>query len=323
MNLRLRKLAQIPQTTFDSLRSLVFPPDLSLFHQFAPPPSGGGHQFLRALLAEFHRQGLRTESNRISQSSRACLFNSFNFDFDRLRHSARQTVRMVHRVDGPVSAYRGSDDGSDQRIYQINRELAQATIFQSQYSLEMHKTLGLELVHPTVIMNTPDPSIFYPAEGQHRLGRKLRLVSTSWSDNPNKGAGIYQWLDQHLDWSRFEYTFIGRLPLPVRNIHVIPPTHSRSVASVLRQSDIFITASRNDPCSNSLLEGLSCGLPALYLDSGGHPEIVGSAGLPFQTPEQIPALLEQLAARYDHFRTQIRIPSLKDVALEYRKVLDI
>ena len=40
--------------------------DLALFHEFAPPPSGGGHQFLRALAGELARRGLAVEENRIS-----------------------------------------------------------------------------------------------------------------------------------------------------------------------------------------------------------------------------------------------------------------
>ena len=35
--------------------------DLALFHEFAPPPTGGGHQFLRALIGELQRRGLQVE----------------------------------------------------------------------------------------------------------------------------------------------------------------------------------------------------------------------------------------------------------------------
>ena len=56
---------------------------------------------------------------------------------------------MVHRVDGPIGVYRGFDDGTDRRIVEIN-ELADATILQSQFSLEKHRELGLELRNPVV-----------------------------------------------------------------------------------------------------------------------------------------------------------------------------
>ena len=122
--------------------------DLALFHEFAPPPTGGGHQFLRALVAELERRGLVVELNRISRGTPVCLFNSFNFDFRRLRRFARPDCRMVHRVDGPIGVYRGFDDGTDARIQKINRDLADATIAQSRFSLEAHRELGIELAEP-------------------------------------------------------------------------------------------------------------------------------------------------------------------------------
>ena len=90
--------------------------DLALFHDFAPPPTGGGHQFLRALVAEFERRGLTVELDTISRGTTVCLVNSFNFEFHRLRRFARDDVRFVHRVDGPIGTYRGFDDGTDERI---------------------------------------------------------------------------------------------------------------------------------------------------------------------------------------------------------------
>jgi glycosyltransferase involved in cell wall biosynthesis len=310
------------QTTFYGLLSPFTSADLALFHEFAPAPGGGGHQFLRALVKALLALGLRVENNRLSHTTRAGLFNSFNFDFDRLRRLQRPGVRLVHRVDGPIGVYRGREDGADRRIWEINQELARATIFQSAYSLRRHTELGMEFRDPVVIHNTPDPDIFFPAADRAPLaGRKIRLISTSWSDNPNKGAAAYAWLDSNLDFSSYEYTFVGRLPLPVNNIRLIQPLPSQAVANLLRAHDVYITASRFESCSNALLEGLACGLPALYLDSGGHPELVKGAGLPFETPEEIPPLLQALVDDYPAFQARIRLPTLAETARRYLEVL--
>ncbi len=69
-----------------------------------------------------------------------------------------------------------------------------------------------------------------------------------------------------------------------------PPLPSHELADVLRQHDIFITATENDAYSNALVEALSCGLPAVYLDSGGSREAVKEAGFGFRDREEIPAL---------------------------------
>jgi glycosyltransferase involved in cell wall biosynthesis len=296
--------------------------DLALFHEFASSPTGGGHQFLRALVTELERRGLAVEVNRISEGTPVCLFNSFNFDFRRLRRFARPGCRMVHRVDGPIGVYRGFDDGTDARIQEINHELADATVVQSAFSLEAHGALGIDLRDPRVIHNTVDPALFHPSPGRAPLGaRRVRVIATSWSDNPNKGADVFDWLDENLDWDRFELTFAGRFPERFSRIRSIGPLASGELANELRGHDIYVAASRNDPCSNALLEALACGLPAAFRASGGHPELVGDAGLPFDSPEEIPEVLDRLVAEIDERRAAIRVPPLAEIADRYLEVL--
>ena len=296
--------------------------DISFFHDFMPPPTGGGHQFLRALWHEFEQRGIRLENNTISKTTRACLFNSFNFNFKRLRQLHRPGCRMIHRVDGPLTVYRGFDDGTDRKIFELNQQIADVTILQSQFSLTKHLELGFDFVQPVVIPNAADPEIFHSRGCQpFNVNRKIRLISVSWSDNLNKGASVYQWLDDHLDWGRYEYTFVGRSPVSFQNIRTLSPITSEKLAKELCQHNVFITASRNDPCSNSLIEALACGLPALYLDSGGHPEIVGEAGFAFRDATEIPTLLSRLIADYSQRQSLIRLPSIAETADKYLRVL--
>jgi glycosyltransferase involved in cell wall biosynthesis len=316
-----RALARRARTEADWLRSRRAGADVAVFHELVPPPSGGGHQFIRALLAEFQRRGLTVELNRLSGGTPACVYNSFNFDFRRLRRFARDDCRMVHRVDGPIAVYRGFDDGTDRRIVDINR-LADATIFQSRFSLDKHRELGLELRNPVVVSNTVDPRIFHPPANREPLrDRKVRLVASSWSDNPNKGRETLEWLDRHLDWDRYEMTFLGNVPSAFERIRALGPVPSGDLAELLRRHDVYVAPSRNDPCSNALLEALACGLPAAYLASGGHPEIVGDAGLPFSSPEELPGVLERLVSELEARRAAISIPTLVGVADRYLEVL--
>ena len=104
---------------------------------------------------------------------------------------------------------------------------------------------------------------------------------------------------------------------------MVDPVPSPELANFHRINDIYITASRYDPCSNSLLEALGCGLPALYLKSGGHPEIVKTAGLGFDSAEEIPALLEQMVSDYEQFQSRIDIPSIQDVTTFYLKTMEL
>ncbi len=261
----LRQVARRAGTARDYRASRSGAADVALFHEFHEPPYGGGNQFLLALVGELARRGLAVETNRISGGTPACLYNSFNFDFRRLKRFARDGVRMVHRVDGPIGVYRGFDDGTDARIASINRELADATVVQSRYSLEKHVELGIELRDPVVIRNTVDPQIFHlPASREAIAGRRLRIISTSWSDNPRKGADALEWLDANLDLDEYELTFVGRTQARLERTSVLGPVPSGEVAELLRAHDIYLAASRDDPCSNGLLEALACGLPRCF-----------------------------------------------------------
>jgi glycosyltransferase involved in cell wall biosynthesis len=317
-----RAVARELGTEVDVRRARKGRADVALFHEFAPAPTGGGHQFLRGLVGELERRGLAVELDRISGGTPVCLFNSFNFDFRRLRRFARSDVRFVHRVDGPIATYRGFDDGTDARIAAINRELADRTIVQSRYSLEAHRALGIELADPRLVSNTVDPAIFHPpVEREPVAGRRVRVIATSWSDNPNKGSEVLAWLDANLDRERYELTFAGQTTATFRHVRSLGALSTEAVAAELRRNDVYLAPSRNDPCSNALLEALACGLPAVFRSSGGHPELVGDGGLPFESSEEVPDVLDRLVAELEERRAAIRVAPLADVADRYLEVL--
>jgi hypothetical protein len=62
-------------------------------------------------------------------------------------------------------------------------------------------------------------------------------------------------------------------------------------------------------------------LPAAFLRSGGHPELVGEAGIGFDDAEEVPAVLSRLVEEHEQRRANIRVPALRDVADRYLEVL--
>jgi glycosyltransferase involved in cell wall biosynthesis len=316
----LRRLARRVRAERDFRASRDDRADVAVFHEFHVPPYGGGNQFLLALVGEFQRRRLDVERNRVSGHTPACLYNSFNFDFDRLQRFRRADLRMVHRVDGPIGAYRGFDDGTDRRIAAIN-SFADVTILQSEFSRAKHEELGIELRNPIVVHNTVDPDLFHrPAESPQPHDR-LRVIATSWSANPRKGSDVLAWLDENLDFDSFEVTFAGNIELALRRIRVVAPLPSRELGELLRAHDVYLATSRDDPCSNALLEGLASGLPAAFLRSGGHPELVGEGGVGFDEAQELPVVFTQLRDELDERRAKIRIPTLPEVADRYLEAL--
>lgn len=63
-------------------------------------------------------------------------------------------------------------------------------------------------------------------------------------------------------------------------INVIGSYTQNQAPFIYQQADAYVMTKHNDPCPNTVIEALSCGLPVVYSNSGGVPELVGtSAGI--------------------------------------------
>ncbi len=298
-------------------------PEIAIFHEFHKPPYGGGNTFLLALEKELKKKGRDVGRNKIGRNTKICLFNSYNFDFEKLSKLRKKfNPTMVHRVDGPISTYRGESVEIDKKIWDMNHALADRTIFQSEYSLRKHVELGLNFNNASVITNAVDPEIFN-IEGRINAPngtRKVRLIATAWSDNPKKGGAALASLDEHLDHSKYELTFVGRTKAKFKGAKIIDPVPSEELAGILKQHDIYIAPSEDDPCSNALIEALSCGLPAVFRKSGGHPELVKEGGEGFINNDELLLAIDKVVADYRNYQNKIRVVTLEEVASEYLKV---
>jgi len=277
-------------------------------------PTGGGNQFLKMLKKEFCSKNILTEK---PEDASIFLFNSHHFlkNVSSYRKSFPK-AKFVHRIDGPIRLYNELSDARDQQVYFANETFADATIYQSDWSKNKNLEMGLEINKDHVtIQNCADNSIFFPSQKPKLKREKIRLISSSWSNHPKKGFDFYRYLDQNLNFDKYEYFFAGRSPINFKNIKNLGPLKSEDLAEKLRQSDIFVTASQNDPCSNSLIEAQSCGLICLALNSGGHPEIIKEKDLLFENELDFFKILTNLDTKPLARETETRKP--KKVAEEY------
>jgi len=309
---------------FQKLNQLLGGPQISIFHKFQKPPYGGGNQFLMALTKELKRREVDIGSNTIGKNTRAVLFNSFEFDQKKLeRLHNKFHPRMIQRLAGPIGVYRGTDIEIDRKIWEWNGKFADSTIFISEWSYNKYLEIGLKYKDPHVILNAADPEIF------HKNGRisgpdgsrKVKLIATAWSDHPKKGGPLLSWLDEHLDHSRYELTFVGRTKASFRGAKLIEPVPSEELAQILRQNDIYIAPSLDDPCSNALVEALTCGLPVVFRLSGGHPELVQGGGEGFNDESDILQAIDKVAKNYTTYQSKISNPSIAQIAEKYLEVL--
>ena len=70
------------------------------------------------------------------------------------------------------------------------------------------------------------------------------------------------------------------------------PYDQDQAPEVFRTADIYLMTKPNDPCPNTVLEALACGLPVIYSATGGVPELVGDeAGWPLACEEDFEAMV--------------------------------
>jgi len=291
---------------------------LHILHTIHDEAWGGGNQFLKALRDALRQRGLYAE---VAENADLILCNSFPFGELRmllaLGRLKKKGKKMVHRIDGPISEIRGKDKVVDSMIYSINQLFAEGTIFQSQWSKEENQQLGMKVQqNSAVIVNAPDPALFFQREPLPVSG-KIKLIATSWSSNPRKGFDVYSFLDTHLDFSKYEMTFVGNSPIAFKNIIMVPAQSSKGVAALLRSHHIFITASQKDPCSNSLLEALHIGLPAVVRNDGGHPELAKKGGMVFNGTQDVISVIDRVASSYQQYVDQIDVSTMTQVVDEY------
>jgi glycosyltransferase involved in cell wall biosynthesis len=293
-----------------------------LWHSFFKPPYGGGNQFMLALKKAFLKLGVNVRENELDERIDAYILNSIHFDVDRfLEFSKKNRLNVVHRIDGPIHLIRGYDREKDELCFELNQKFASSTVLQSTWTYQRIVDMGYKPIQPVIINNAVDGDIFHPnGRIDFSRNRKIKLISTSWSNNPRKGGPLYKWIENNLDWSQFEYTFVGNVSEKFQQIKHVPPVPSEQLAGLLRNHDIYITASKNDPCSNALIEALSCGLPAIYYEDGGHPELVKAGGLAFRTEEEILTQLDDMVENYETFQNLISVSKLEDVAGKYIQI---
>jgi len=296
---------------------------INVLYQTKKGPWGGGNQFVVALTKYLNRFNQYAQNPK---NADAILFNLNPSASLPMLLSRLKTIKNQHpnklvfcRIDGPVYLVRNKDLDLDRAFYRFICALSDGVIFQSNWSRQNNYNFGLKHHEfEKVIMNASDPNIFnrhgkIPFSNQ----RKTRLIMTSWSSNWRKGFEIYKWLDQCLNFDIFELTFAGNTPTTFSNIKHIPPLDSEKLAELLKYHDIYLTASQKDPCSNALIEALSCGLPSLAKDDGGHPEIVGNGGALFQDPHEIPGLLNNIINNYNTYQNNIHVQTMYHIGKQY------
>jgi len=296
-------------------------PRIHILYKFIEGPWGGANQFLHALRGYFRKTGVYAEK---PEDAEVILFNSYPFGNEHLFDMAYKLKRkepnkiLIHRVDGPIFYVRGRHRVIDDIIYAFNKLFTDGTIFISNLCRQDNYRLGFRRPrYETVILGAPDPTIFN-SRGKKPFSRdKIKLIATSWSSNIRKGFDTYKFLDEQLDFNKYKMSFVGNSPIEFKNIKSIKAVNSRKLADILKEHDIYITATKYEPFGQAVIEALHCGLPAVVRTGGGYLQAAGNMIEVFQDESDILEAIEKVAQNYEYYQKQMNLPTLKEIAGKY------
>ena len=242
---------------------------------------------------------LLTEPRIESSTSSITLFESLMY-----KKFVNKNVKIVHRIN--ECDERKNTNYVNKKMLSISKNV-DFTIFVSNWIYELYNNQGFSKENYKVILSGSDSKIFNNTDKNIWNGsRKLRIVTHHWGNNWNKGFEIYSLLDNLLQdeqfSQKFQFTYIGNTPknFTFNNSKLIQPISGSKLATELKQHDLYITGSLNEPSGNHQIEASLCGLPVLYINSGGIPEYQEEYGTEFNI-DNIEEVLENVYGNYSFY----------------------
>lgn len=198
--------------------------------------------------------------------------------------------RKVKRMDGIFSRVDNMC-----RNNELNKAAEQAdhVIFISNYSRDCYfKQYNGNILSYTVICNEVDPHLFYPKEYPSKKLNKIIAVADRWNRPEKRLSAILDLAKDNLD---VDFIIVGDIDYNLGLKNVTQVSYKNNIAEELRKADAMISLFYRDPYPKTMVEGIYCGLPILYTDSGGQSEmpVVGvsiSDPFKFEFDTQVPQI---------------------------------
>lgn len=275
-------------------------------------PWGGGNLFFKNLQNNLIKNGhevtfnlqdndieviLMTDPRFLSESA------SFNHvDVMLYKKFINNNVKVVHRIN--ECDERKNTTGLNKLIIKSSK-IADEKVFVSSWLKKLYESQGMDSKNNTVILSGSDPEIFNTKyKKKWNKSNPLKIVTHHWGANWNKGFEVYKLLDDlqedRLFSEKYTFTYIGNIP---KNFKFKHSTHIQPLAGVelskeLQKHDLYITGSLHEPSGNHHIEGGLCGLPIMYISSGGIPEYTLDFGIEY-TIKNFQESLEKAVLNYD------------------------
>jgi len=155
--------------------------------------------------------------------------------------------------------------------------------------------LGGRRGHWEILHNAVDTQFFTPANADpapgslvmllggtqyqwYRLESALQTLARLRRQGVNARllvTGRLCWIPDETGAARQARELVGRLGLDA-DVKFLGPYTQANAPSIFRQAHLLLHTKVNDPCPGLVVEAMACGLPVVYSQSGGVPELVGA-----------------------------------------------
>lgn len=296
-------------------------------------PYGGANQWASQLVTALRRTGYRVVFDlrpgvELVMGTHLGLAGPLAFSWEEVARARAKNprLRVIQRInDNDIR--KGTARMSE--ILAAANTSADHTVFVSAWLRDHHAGLWFDTSRPhSVIEPGADPAVFHPVGCRAwQPDEPFRIVTHHWSDNPSKGFDVYAAIDEAIATGRqpgCELWIVGRWPAQIRwkSARTFPPASGHELARLLRQCQLYVTASRHEPGAMHPVEGAQCGLPVLYhRDSGGTVELGRRFGVLLD--DDVAASVEEARRRHGGLRAALLAapPSGDLMCLSYRRLI--
>jgi len=282
-------------------------------------PWGGGNLFAINLRNYLQNKGYKVVNNLLDDDIDIILITEprKTSESSAFTHIDVQNYIKYRKKDTLV-AHRINECDERKNTKYVNKYLIEAnktsdfTIFVSQWLKDLYTEQGIGPRENHVIYAGANSDIF------NNIGfipwnkkEKLKIVTHHWGANWNKGFTTYSKIDELLDdksWKeKIEFMYIGNLPrgLSFNNVNVVKPLSGKELSTKLKENHLYITGSLFEPSGNHHIEGAQCGLPLLFIDSGGTTEYCKNYGLIFNESNLQEKIIEMMSD-YENYLAKLK-----------------
>ena len=230
-------------------------------------------------------------------------------DVKKYKRHINKNVKVVQRIN---ECDERKNTKKINKLYIKSSEVADHVVFVSEWLRKIYLDLGMEKEKTSVIMSGSDTLIFNPIGATKKpVNRKFKVLTHHWSSNWMKGFELYLQLDKKLSEptlkNKIEFTYIGNVDKKYEfsNTNILQPLSGLELAEEIKNHDIYITGSLNEPSGNHHIEAALCGLPILYFNSGGIPEYCQDYGLEIDM-ENFEEKILYMIDYYDIFKNKMK-----------------